>query len=202
MHLIERLTRIDPDTVAYEYTVTDPTVYTAPLHGDDAVPAHRRTALRVRLPRGELRAARHPGRGAETGTAGPGAAAVDQGTRQSERQRAPIDTEIRERQTDASTREPMGPPGGGAVRRGHHRRSRGRERRTAGNHHPDGNAARDRRVRPDQLGEPQPGPLQPAVLRARPDRHGEREPAPAALVVQSGPRPSTSARPPRWSSTA
>ena len=30
MHLIEYLTRLDPDTVAYEYTVTDPTVYTAP----------------------------------------------------------------------------------------------------------------------------------------------------------------------------
>ena len=30
MHLIERLTRLDPDTVAYEYTVTDPSVYTAP----------------------------------------------------------------------------------------------------------------------------------------------------------------------------
>ncbi len=30
MHLIERLTRLDPDTVAYEYTVTDPTVYTTP----------------------------------------------------------------------------------------------------------------------------------------------------------------------------
>ena len=30
MHLIERLTRLDPDTVAYEYTITDPTVYTAP----------------------------------------------------------------------------------------------------------------------------------------------------------------------------
>ena len=30
MHLIERLTRIDPDTVAYEYTVTDPAVYTSP----------------------------------------------------------------------------------------------------------------------------------------------------------------------------
>ncbi|MDP7340680.1 MAG: hypothetical protein QF786_15320, partial [Vicinamibacterales bacterium] len=28
--LVERLTRIDPDTVAYEFTVTDPTVYTAP----------------------------------------------------------------------------------------------------------------------------------------------------------------------------
>lgn len=30
MHLVERFTRIDPDTVAYEYTVNDPTVYTAP----------------------------------------------------------------------------------------------------------------------------------------------------------------------------
>jgi hypothetical protein len=30
MQLVERFTRIDPDTVAYEYTVTDPTVYTAP----------------------------------------------------------------------------------------------------------------------------------------------------------------------------
>ena len=30
MHLIERLTRLDPNTIAYEYTVTDPTVYTAP----------------------------------------------------------------------------------------------------------------------------------------------------------------------------
>ena len=30
MHLVEKLTRIDPDTLAYEFTVTDPTVYTAP----------------------------------------------------------------------------------------------------------------------------------------------------------------------------
>ena len=30
MRLVERLTRLDPDTVAYEYTVTDPAVYTAP----------------------------------------------------------------------------------------------------------------------------------------------------------------------------
>ena len=30
MQLIERFTRLDPDTVAYEFTVTDPTVYTAP----------------------------------------------------------------------------------------------------------------------------------------------------------------------------
>ncbi|MBM63850.1 MAG: hypothetical protein CL484_12965 [Acidobacteria bacterium] len=30
MHLVERLTRLDAATVAYEYTVTDPTVYTAP----------------------------------------------------------------------------------------------------------------------------------------------------------------------------
>ena len=30
MHLVERFTRIDPDTVAYEFTVTDETVYTQP----------------------------------------------------------------------------------------------------------------------------------------------------------------------------
>ncbi len=29
-HLIEKFTRISPDRVAYEYTITDPTVYTAP----------------------------------------------------------------------------------------------------------------------------------------------------------------------------
>ena len=30
MHLIERFTRIDPDTVAYEFTITDPTVFACP----------------------------------------------------------------------------------------------------------------------------------------------------------------------------
>ena len=30
MHLIERFTRVDPDTVAYEFTITDETVYTRP----------------------------------------------------------------------------------------------------------------------------------------------------------------------------
>ena len=30
-HLVERFTRLSPDRVAYEYTVTDPTVYTAPF---------------------------------------------------------------------------------------------------------------------------------------------------------------------------
>ncbi len=30
LHLVERFTRLDPDTVTYQYTVTDPTVFTAP----------------------------------------------------------------------------------------------------------------------------------------------------------------------------
>jgi hypothetical protein len=29
-HLVERFTRVDPDTVRYEFTVTDPTAYTRP----------------------------------------------------------------------------------------------------------------------------------------------------------------------------
>ena len=32
-HLVERLTRLDPDTVTYEYTVSDPSVYTFPYTG-------------------------------------------------------------------------------------------------------------------------------------------------------------------------
>ena len=66
VHLIERLTRLDPDTVAYEYTVTDPERYSRPLHGHDAVPASGRGDLRVRVPRGQHRAVRHPRRRPET----------------------------------------------------------------------------------------------------------------------------------------
>ena len=76
MHLTERLTRIDPDTVAYEFTVTDPTVFTAPY---TVMMPFRRTdqdAFRVRLSRGELRADRHSRRGAASREAGPRAAAV------------------------------------------------------------------------------------------------------------------------------
>ena len=64
MHLVERLTRIDPDTVAYEYTITDPTIYTAPY---TVMMPFRRTdgpLFEYALPRGQLRAVWHSRRGA------------------------------------------------------------------------------------------------------------------------------------------
>ena len=76
MHLVERLTRIDPDTVAYEYTVTDPTVYTAPY---TVMMPFRRTdgpLFEYALPRRQLRPPRHPRPGAPDGAPGPRAAPV------------------------------------------------------------------------------------------------------------------------------
>jgi len=65
MHLIERLTRLDPDTVAYEYTITDPTTYTAPYTVMmPFVPADRWTAVRVRVSRRQHRTLRYSRRGA------------------------------------------------------------------------------------------------------------------------------------------
>jgi hypothetical protein len=34
MHLTERLTRIDPNTILYEFTVNDPTAFTRPWSGE------------------------------------------------------------------------------------------------------------------------------------------------------------------------
>ena len=69
MHLTERFTRLDPETVVYDFTVTDPTVYTAPY---TVMMPFRRTdwpALRVCVSRGQLRTLRNSRRGAESRTA-------------------------------------------------------------------------------------------------------------------------------------
>ena len=68
-HVIERFRRVDPDTVVYEFTVEDPNNLTGSLDGVDAAPAHRRPAVRVRLPRGQHRDGGHHGRGAPQGYA-------------------------------------------------------------------------------------------------------------------------------------
>ena len=69
--LVERLTRLDAATIKYEFTVTDPAVVHPAMERDGAVDENPRAALRVRLPRGQLRPAEHSRRCARPGkTAG------------------------------------------------------------------------------------------------------------------------------------
>ena len=66
----ERFTRVGDKEILYQFTVEDSAAYTQPWKGE--VPL-RRTAgpdLRIRLPRGQLRAAGHPGGGAGAGEEG------------------------------------------------------------------------------------------------------------------------------------
>ena len=62
MHLVERLTRVDADTLLYEFTVDDPKTWTRSW--TVAVPMKRVGApmFHIRLPRGQLRVAEHPQR--------------------------------------------------------------------------------------------------------------------------------------------
>ena len=63
------LPRVDAKTINYRFTVDDPTTFTAPLTGEVPFEAHRRVNLRVRVPRGQLRAVERPERRAQRGEA-------------------------------------------------------------------------------------------------------------------------------------
>ena len=77
LHVVERFTRIDADTLRYQFTVDDPTVWSAPVERRVCLAGHPRPGLRVRLPRGELLVPRHPGRRTDSGAGRPrGAPAV------------------------------------------------------------------------------------------------------------------------------
>ena len=62
LRLIERFTRADAKTLLYEFTVDDPASFVKPWTRGPADGEDRRSDLRVRLPRGELRDDRHPSR--------------------------------------------------------------------------------------------------------------------------------------------
>ena len=81
MRVTERFTRVDEETILYEFTVEDPTMYTQAWGGKiplELLPCAcaeevRRHALRVRLPRGQLQSGRRSERRAlsgENGSAG------------------------------------------------------------------------------------------------------------------------------------
>ena len=65
LHLVERFTRVDADTLQYEVTISDPQMWTRPW--TMSFPLKREPGYgmyRVRVPRRQLRAAQHPQRGA------------------------------------------------------------------------------------------------------------------------------------------
>ena len=72
MRVVERLTRVDADTIDYQVTVTDPTIWTAPwtrLDSDEQT--ERGHAVRICVPRGQLRPDEYPDRGARAGVTRP-----------------------------------------------------------------------------------------------------------------------------------
>ena len=70
LHVVERFTRLGPDTLGYEFTVTDPKTWTRPWSGSLPMARTEGPGLRVRLPRGQLRAVQHARRLARAGTGG------------------------------------------------------------------------------------------------------------------------------------
>ena len=67
LHLIERFTRVNADTVKYEFTIDDPATFTKKWTVAIPMAQHRRADLRVRLSRGELRDGEPSKRGAGSG---------------------------------------------------------------------------------------------------------------------------------------
>ena len=62
LRLTERFSLMDADTLLYEYTVDDPTVWTKPWSVSQTMWRTEQPVYRVRLPRGKLRDAGHPRR--------------------------------------------------------------------------------------------------------------------------------------------
>lgn len=50
LHVVERFTRTDADTMLYQFTVTDPTIWTRPWSGELPMTRSDRPHLRVRVP--------------------------------------------------------------------------------------------------------------------------------------------------------
>ena len=72
LHMIERFTRTAADTVEYQVTLEDPTVWTKPWTFMIPLKFTTDKILRVRLPRREHGALRRAGRGSCTGARGSG----------------------------------------------------------------------------------------------------------------------------------
>ena len=70
LHLVERFTRVSPDVLQYEVTVTDSDNLDGPLDCDDSLEEVRGRDLRVRVPRGKHRHGGNHGRRPRPGEGG------------------------------------------------------------------------------------------------------------------------------------
>ena len=62
LHVVERFTRVDADTIDYRFTVDDPNTWTRPWTAAHAAAQSAGTDLRIRVPRRQLRTPEHPAR--------------------------------------------------------------------------------------------------------------------------------------------
>ena len=62
LHLVERFSFFDADTLLYQFEIDDPTAYTQPWKGELTTDAVRGAHLRIRLPRSELFVDEHAAR--------------------------------------------------------------------------------------------------------------------------------------------
>ncbi len=67
LHVVERFTPTDANTIRYQFTVEDPSTWTRPWSGEMPIRRFEGPILRVRVSRRELRVAEHPARGACAG---------------------------------------------------------------------------------------------------------------------------------------
>lgn len=67
MHMTERITRIDEDTLEYAFTVVDPDTWAEPWGGVFSADGTERPAVRVRVHGGRLRHGKHSVRSARCG---------------------------------------------------------------------------------------------------------------------------------------
>ena len=67
LHVVERFTRIDANTLRYQFTVEDPDDVDEAVDRRVRVAGDQRAAVRIRVPRGQLRDGQHPARRAAEG---------------------------------------------------------------------------------------------------------------------------------------
>ena len=70
LHVVERFTRVDADTILYEFTVDDPTTWTSPVERGGSDGEDGGSVVRVRVSRGQLRPPEHPRDPPQPGKAG------------------------------------------------------------------------------------------------------------------------------------